>query len=500
MTGSSCSKIYNPPLKTRKRWIWLLIAVLLLAAVIEIGRRLILAHSIYRLNLRTQAPLKQMPPLKQGQKIVILAPHPDDETLGCGGLIQQAIQAGAHVKVVVATNGEYPEIDVIIFEKTIKLTPQKFIRLGYMRQRETLTALSFLGLPPENIIFLGYPNGNTYRMWLPGNWLPSSPVRSPRTKQTRSPYVNSFTPKAIYCGQSILEDIEAILMREKPDVVIAPHPNDIHSGHWSVYAFTRYALDELASQGHLFAQKCVVYTYLIHRSFWPAPRGFRPWVMLEPPAPLVALNQTEWFALPLTVAQMIDKRKAIGMYRTQFGAIDRLLQSFARGNELFGVVKLTTWPIHQKVPAALVIKDPVGDLFTNGLKSRGDIAGVWLLRNNDRFSVKIRTRRPPTSKINFHFSINSGGLESRDRVIAYYSWQKGQASALVLKDGRLRRYGSRSVAVDVVGSTVIFHADWPLSDTRQTFLIIRAWTTSGGRIIDGTAVTRLWIGKLPPGY
>ncbi|MDI6827149.1 MAG: PIG-L family deacetylase [Armatimonadota bacterium] len=434
-----------------------------------------------------------------GQKIVIFAPHPDDETLGCGGLIQQALQAGADVKVVVVTNGEYPEIDVIIFEKTVKLTPESFIRLGYMRQRETLSALRYLGLPAKNVIFLGYPNGNTYRMWLPSNWLPSNPVRSVRTKATRSPYLNSFTPKAIYCGQSVVKDIETILLREKPDLVIAPHPNDIHSGHWSVYAYTRFALDELASQEHSFAQKCMVYTYLVHRSFWPAPRGFKPFVMLEPPAPLVALQQTEWFALPLTVAQMIDKRKAIAMYKTQFGAIDSLLQSFARGNELFGVIKLETWPIHQKVPATLVVKDPIGDLATNVSKPRGDILGVWLSRNEDKFSIKIKTRKPPTSKINFHFSLNSSGREENDQVLAYYSWQNGHASAVMLKDRRLRKLRSQSVNVEVADNAIIFHTKWPLNDTKQTFFIIHAWTTSGGRFIDGTAPTRLWIGKLPPG-
>ena len=39
-------------------------------------------------------------------RVLVLAPHPDDETFGAGGLIQQAVTAGAALRVVFATDGE----------------------------------------------------------------------------------------------------------------------------------------------------------------------------------------------------------------------------------------------------------------------------------------------------------------------------------------------------------------------------------------------------------
>src|SRR5947209_8000477 len=43
-------------------------------------------------------------------RLLVVAPHPDDETLGAGGLIQRVRQSGGVVKILYLTDGEgYPE-------------------------------------------------------------------------------------------------------------------------------------------------------------------------------------------------------------------------------------------------------------------------------------------------------------------------------------------------------------------------------------------------------
>ena len=41
-----------------------------------------------------------------GSKVLIVAPHPDDEIIGCAGLMQSLLKAGKEVHIVILTGGE----------------------------------------------------------------------------------------------------------------------------------------------------------------------------------------------------------------------------------------------------------------------------------------------------------------------------------------------------------------------------------------------------------
>ena len=41
------------------------------------------------------------------ERIIVFAPHPDDETFGCGGLIPKRLSENYEVSVVVLTDGKY---------------------------------------------------------------------------------------------------------------------------------------------------------------------------------------------------------------------------------------------------------------------------------------------------------------------------------------------------------------------------------------------------------
>ncbi|MFQ3611471.1 MAG: PIG-L family deacetylase, partial [Fimbriimonadales bacterium] len=47
-----------------------------------------------------------MPTPTANQRLLIIAPHPDDEVLGCGGLIAEAVRQGSAVRVVAITAGD----------------------------------------------------------------------------------------------------------------------------------------------------------------------------------------------------------------------------------------------------------------------------------------------------------------------------------------------------------------------------------------------------------
>ena len=471
----------------RDRRVLLLFVVVCLVLGAFITRRWYLNRSVYRADFVGSVRGGEMPAPGSGLRILIFAPHEDDETLGCAGCIGKAMQAGARVHLVLVTNGEYPELDIVLFEDTLRMQPEEFIRLGYMRQKETLAAMEYLGLPRDALTFLGYPNQYLNQMWLPGHWLPDSPVRSRRTRSTRSPYSNSMTRGAVYCGQSALQDVETVLRREKPDIVITLHPNDVHVDHWPTYTLVRFALSELAARGEQFARECQVYTYLIHRDPWPRPRGYHPRLRLLPPVPLAETGQSDWLILPLTDLETARKHRATSLYKTQGGGIDRLLLAFSRSNELFGEVPIRPWPASENVPDTEVIRDPTGDLTSNAGDPHADIRLVSLSRKGSRMTVTIETRKAATGKTCYRLSIHGGGSGPADRTIAEYAWKGAQPTGHVLRDGVLRKIVPQEMRTDIAGGAAVLEADWPFTGREPAFFMIRAWTTEGRKVIDQTA-------------
>src|ERR1700739_4435142 len=75
---------------------------------------------------------------------VVISPHPDDETLGCGGLIARLRSKGTDVTVVAVTDGENAYED--------------HVRRRAIREREQTNALGMLGVDPQHIIRFRFPD------------------------------------------------------------------------------------------------------------------------------------------------------------------------------------------------------------------------------------------------------------------------------------------------------------------------------------------------------
>jgi LmbE family N-acetylglucosaminyl deacetylase len=85
--------------------------------------------------------------LLQGSRPLILAPHPDDESLGCGGLIAAATAIGLAPSVIILTDGSASHPGSIAFPPA---------KLAALRETEALRAVTRLGLPAQNLHFLRY--------------------------------------------------------------------------------------------------------------------------------------------------------------------------------------------------------------------------------------------------------------------------------------------------------------------------------------------------------
>lgn len=86
----------------------------------------------------------------RGGPALIVAPHPDDESLGCGGLIVQAAALGASVHIAVVTDGaaSHPGLGA-----------QQRSRLRQLRRDETLDAAAVLGVTAGCVSFMSLPDG-----------------------------------------------------------------------------------------------------------------------------------------------------------------------------------------------------------------------------------------------------------------------------------------------------------------------------------------------------
>lgn len=97
--------------------------------------------------LLASLPRRDLPPA--GTQLVVLAAHPDDETLGCGALLARAADAGYAVTVIVATDGEASH------PHSSTHTPAM---LAGLRRRETAQAIRILA-PLARLTRLGLPDG-----------------------------------------------------------------------------------------------------------------------------------------------------------------------------------------------------------------------------------------------------------------------------------------------------------------------------------------------------
>jgi len=280
---------------------------------------------------RKPAPAFDVEPLalSPADRVLVLAPHPDDETVGCGGVIQQCVAAGIPVRIVFFTNGDNNELSFFVYRKRPVLEFESVRGMGLVRHDEAVAAAGLLGVAPTNLVFLGYPDSGTLRIWL-AHWGAGRPrAHGPLTLATAVPYAGAFRQGAPYKGEEIVADLASVIRVFRPTRIFVSHPADQNPDHRALYLFTRVALWDLEQD-----LRPELLPYLVHFHRWPQPRGYHPEQFLAPPADMA--GAIRWRSVTLSSRQMAAKRKAIRAHRTQCEYAGRLLFSFVRARELFG--------------------------------------------------------------------------------------------------------------------------------------------------------------------
>jgi LmbE family N-acetylglucosaminyl deacetylase len=209
-------------------------------------------------------PLEDIAILSQewGQeRVVIVAPHPDDETLGCGGAIALLYQQGYDVSVLVVSDGT-------LSHPNSQKYPAPALRS--LREQETLKALAILGVSQEVVTFLRLKDGS----------LPFAPSLD-------------FQTAKILC--------QNYLKKVRPDTIFIPWRADPHSDHRATWQLIQTALKDLGMK-----IKCIEYP------IWD-------WDVQQQ-KPISFCHKFSGWRLDITTV-LEQKHQAIAAYQSQLGQV-----------------------------------------------------------------------------------------------------------------------------------------------------------------------------------
>src|SRR5690625_5079901 len=145
---------------------------------------------------------------------MLLAPHPDDETLGAGALLCRAARQGCDIKVVFATDGDNNPWVQRIGERRVCINSEDKKRFGRQRRGEAINALKALGLGESSAQSLAWPDQGL-------------------TRELNCPQ------------QSLARRLVSLICDFQPTLIICPSAFDLHPDHNALALILRFALKRI---------------------------------------------------------------------------------------------------------------------------------------------------------------------------------------------------------------------------------------------------------------
>jgi LmbE family N-acetylglucosaminyl deacetylase len=278
----------------------------------------------------------------QSERLLVVAPHPDDETLGAGGLVQRVRAQGGSVRIVLITAGD-GYVEAVVHETgKPRPRPAEYIRYGERRLLEARAAARQLAPDGVRLQFLGFPDGGLGAL-LRAHWWRSRRERSATTHASDPPYTDALEPDCPYDGDDLRRELDTILREFQPTLIAFPDLHDVHPDHHATGVFTMLAVtDWLGDRGKAGTAAPRLLAYLIHWPNWPpgwqtpVPQTQADQAPLELPAQLQQEGPER--LLTLTDQELTTKRVALAQHITQQEQTATLLAAFVRRTEPFTLV------------------------------------------------------------------------------------------------------------------------------------------------------------------
>ena len=144
-------------------------------------------------------------------RLLVIAPHPDDETIATGILIQRVRAAGGKVDVLLLTDGDNNPWPQRALERRLRIGAAERMRWGRRRRAEMAQAMQCLGVAPECLHALSWPDLGLLALLLQ----PAS---------------------------TAVQTVATLLAQLRPNLLVMPALADRHPDHASAHVLTRLAL------------------------------------------------------------------------------------------------------------------------------------------------------------------------------------------------------------------------------------------------------------------
>jgi LmbE family N-acetylglucosaminyl deacetylase len=226
--------------------------------------------------------MRHFPEINASSRVMVVAPHPDDEVLAVGGLICTTCEAGAAICIIFLTSGDNNPWPQRAIERRWRIGETDRLRWGTRRHKEALQALAALNVSENAVCFLNYPD-------------------------------QGFTAMLMRADEKPADELARLIEEFHPTLLITPSLNDLHPDHSAAAAY----IHQVISLGYI-SPDLQWFEYLIHSSNHQA-------------------SMSGDITLALNHDQVARKRAAISCHKSQTALRPGLL-SFAERDEVYHLV------------------------------------------------------------------------------------------------------------------------------------------------------------------
>lgn len=191
--------------------------------------------------------------LYANRQVMVIVPHEDDELNIAGGVLEEYVRYGSQVRVVFVTNGD-------------------FEGMGKRRMREAVACAAQMGIPEENVVFLGYGDqwqGDVHIYNGKDGQVLTSAAGYQATYGTKNH--SAYRENSAYTRENLLEDLQTVIEEYRPDTILCSD-YDSHIDHQAVTLAFEKVMGRLLAADPDYTP--VVYKAFAYNTAWMAPWDF----------------------------------------------------------------------------------------------------------------------------------------------------------------------------------------------------------------------------------